>query len=82
VINVAMGESRTLNELVAVLNELLGTDFEPVYLDSRPGDVPESRADITRARELLGYEPRVDFIDGLRRTIEWISASVPGRHPA
>jgi UDP-glucose 4-epimerase len=74
-INVAMGESHTLNDLVRKLNELLGTDLEPTYLDPRPGDVPESLADVGRARELLGYDPTVDFAEGLRRTIDWVAAS-------
>jgi nucleoside-diphosphate-sugar epimerase len=73
--NVAMGECHTLNELVETLNELMGTDLEPVYADPRPGDVVESMADITRARELLRYEPTVDWQTGLRRTISWISES-------
>jgi nucleoside-diphosphate-sugar epimerase len=72
-INVAMGGSHTLNELVALLNGLIGTQLEPIYTDPRPGDVPESLADITLARDLLGYEPTVDFVDGLRRTIDWIA---------
>ena len=76
--NVAMGECHTLNELMDSLNELMGTDIEPVYGPPRPGDVPESLADITLAREVLGYEPTVDWITGLRRTIEWI-ASKPAR---
>jgi UDP-glucose 4-epimerase len=73
--NVAVGEARTLNDLMGLLNELLGTDLEPIYTDPRPGDVPESLADIGRARELLGYEPAVDFVQGLRRTIDWIAAT-------
>jgi nucleoside-diphosphate-sugar epimerase len=72
-INVAVGQSHTLNELVASLNELLGTDIEPIYGDPRPGDVPDSLADISRARDVLGYEPTVGFTDGLRRTIDWIA---------
>jgi UDP-glucose 4-epimerase len=71
-INIAMGDTHTLNQLVSMLNELIGTTLEPVYGDPRPGDVPESLADIARARELLGYAPTVDFVTGLRRTIEWI----------
>ena len=74
-INVAMGECHTLNELVQTLNELLGTDLEPIYTDPRPGDVPESLADVSRARELLGYSPTVDWETGLRRTIDWLAAT-------
>ena len=72
-INVAVGEAHTLNQLVTSLNELIGTDIEPIYGDPRPGDVPESLADISRARDVLGYEPTVDFSTGLRRTIDWIA---------
>jgi len=59
----------TVNELAATLNALLGTDLDPMYDDPRPGDVRHSQADISKARELLGYEPEVDFRDGLERTI-------------
>ena len=80
-INVAMGETHTLNALVELLNELMGTDLEPIYTDPRPGDVPESQADITRARELLRYAPQVDFVSGLRRTIDWISSTGAAADP-
>jgi nucleoside-diphosphate-sugar epimerase len=71
-LNVAVGTSHTLNELVGALRQLLGSDLEPVYASFRPGDVPDSLADITLARELIAYEPTVGFEEGLRRTIEWI----------
>jgi len=80
-INVAMQSSHTLNELVATLNQLLGTDLEPRYLPPRAGDVARSMADISLARRLLGYEPQVDFITGLQRTIDWLS-SQPHAHLA
>jgi nucleoside-diphosphate-sugar epimerase len=73
VFNVALGQRHTLNQLVGILNELLETDYEPTYGDPRPGDVPESMADITLARRVLEYEPAVDFIEGLRRTITWVA---------
>jgi UDP-N-acetylglucosamine/UDP-N-acetyl-alpha-D-glucosaminouronate 4-epimerase len=75
VFNVAMGRTQTLNELVDTLNDALDTRLDPVYLDPRPGDVPESLADISRAREVLGYAPAVDFVAGLRRTIDWIAST-------
>lgn len=74
-INVATGSSRTLLELVSTLNELMGTELVPVHLDTRPGDVPVSEADISLARERLEYEPAVDFGEGLRRTINWIAST-------
>jgi UDP-glucose 4-epimerase len=69
--NVAGGRSASLLELVGILNRLLGTNVSPVHAAPRTGDVRESLADISRARQLLGYEPKVDFEEGLRRSIEY-----------
>ncbi|HEY3397737.1 MAG TPA: SDR family oxidoreductase [Armatimonadota bacterium] len=69
--NIACGERCTLNELVTLLNECLGTDLEPEYAPARVGDARHSLADLTAAREVLGYEPQVSFLEGLRRTVEW-----------
>jgi len=71
VVNIGCGQAIDLNRMVAVFNEILGTDFEPTYEPPRPGDVKHSLADISAARRLLGYEPQVDFTDGLRETIDW-----------
>jgi nucleoside-diphosphate-sugar epimerase len=76
VINVANGRQTTLNELLAAAKKLTGRDdAEAVYRESRAGDVRHSLADITRARELLGYEPRVPLEDGLRHTLDWWKGS-------
>jgi nucleoside-diphosphate-sugar epimerase len=72
VMNIAIGNSHTLNELVQTLRELLDSDIEPEYAPPRPGDVPKSLADVSLARELIGYEPSVGFEEGLERTIAWI----------
>jgi len=69
--NVACGGRVTVNELVEKLNDALNTDLEPRYDPPRPGDVRHSHADISKAAELLGYEPEVDFETGLERTIEY-----------
>jgi UDP-glucose 4-epimerase len=69
VLNAANGRSINLLELIDSLNELLGTDIKPVHAPPRPGDIRDSMADITRARKLLGYQPQVDFHEGLRRSI-------------
>jgi len=72
VINVANGERITLNELLDTLKRVTGkTDAEAEYREPRVGDVHHSHADITLAREFLGYEPRVGLEEGLRKTIEW-----------
>jgi len=68
-VNVACGDQISVNRVIARVNGLLGTDVRPVYTASRPGDVRHSMADIRLARELLGFEPQVDFDEGLRRAI-------------
>jgi len=71
VMNVATGRSINLLELLAGLNEVMGTNIAPMFAPPRPGDIYESTADITLARRLLGYEPRVSLIDGLRLSIDY-----------
>jgi UDP-glucose 4-epimerase len=71
VINVATGGRISLNELLRTMNAILGSDTQAIYLDVRAGDVRDSQADITKARELLGYVPLVALEEGLRKTIEW-----------
>lgn len=70
-INVACGRRYSLNEVVALLNKILGTAIEPSYEPARKGDVKHSQASIAAARRLLGYKPRFSLEDGLRRTVEW-----------
>ena len=69
--NVADGRSINLLRLIEAINRLLGTEVQPRHDAARPGDVRESEADIARARELLGYEPAIDFDEGLRRSIDY-----------
>jgi UDP-glucose 4-epimerase len=71
VINVACGRQFSLLDLIASVNRVLGTKLEPFFGPPRAGDVRESLADITIAREVLGYEPTVDFDEGLRRSIAY-----------
>jgi UDP-glucose 4-epimerase len=75
-LNVANGRNTTLLELIAALNRLLGTHIEPIHDAPRVGDVRESLADITRARQLLAYEPQVDFEAGLRLSIDYYRSMV------
>jgi nucleoside-diphosphate-sugar epimerase len=72
VFNVACGERVTLNRLVAELQDLLGSEMQPVYAAPRPGDIRHSMADLTLARSQLGYEPIVRLREGLERTIDHI----------
>jgi len=70
-INVATGGRISLNELLRVMQKIVGTSLPPVYAEARQGDVKDSQADITKARTLLGYEPTVDLEAGLRHTLDW-----------
>jgi UDP-glucose 4-epimerase len=71
VYNVACGRRTTLLELVAHINRLLGTSIAPTHTPPRAGDVRHSQADITLARNELGYRPTTDMAAGLRRCLEW-----------
>src|SRR5262245_59566363 len=71
VINVATGGRVSINELLRTLNRIAATDVKAIYQPARMGDVRDSQADITKARALLGYEPTVNFEDGLRQTLAW-----------
>lgn len=71
VINVATGTRISINQLASSLQRLLGVDVRPEHVPPRPGDVRDSLADISKARELLGYQPIVGFDEGLRRTVDW-----------
>jgi nucleoside-diphosphate-sugar epimerase len=68
--NIAYGEAVTLNEVLRIIGELIDTEIDRIYEDPRPGDILHSLADVSAARELLGYDPRVDFTEGVKRTIE------------
>jgi UDP-glucose 4-epimerase len=68
VYNIASGKSYSLLDLVAALNAIMGLEVEPIFEPGRVGDVKDSLADISRAREDLGYEPAVAFHEGLQAT--------------
>jgi UDP-glucuronate 4-epimerase len=68
-----LGESRTveLRELISLLEEELGTTAKIDRQPLQPGDVPQTFADITKARQLLGYNPQTQIEDGIHRFVEW-----------
>ncbi len=72
-VNVACGERHSLLALIDRLAAHTGRAPRVEHTEPRPGDVPHSQADISLARELLGYEPVVAFDEGLRRTVEWFT---------
>jgi nucleoside-diphosphate-sugar epimerase len=71
VINVATGGRVSLNQLFEEMRKLIGSDVRPKYAEPRAGDVRDSQADISKSRDLLGYNPIVSFEDGLRQTVDW-----------
>jgi len=71
VMNVATGVRVTLNQVVEELRSITGYAGPVAYAPERAGDIKHSLADISLAGELLGYAPKVDFREGLRRTVEW-----------
>lgn len=75
VFNVATGGRVSLNELLATLKKILGSNVEPIYEEGRMGDVRDSQADIAKAERLLGYHPTVTLEEGLRQTVAWFEAS-------
>jgi nucleoside-diphosphate-sugar epimerase len=74
--NVGRGEQRTLNETIRLLNSIFERQEKPLYEPARPGDTRHSRADISLAKSVLGYEPRISFEECLPRSIEWYRANV------
>jgi nucleoside-diphosphate-sugar epimerase len=79
VINVATAGRISLNRLFTTLCRVLGVEATPRYEATRAGDVRDSQADISRAAQLLGYQPVVPFDEGLQRTVEWYRST---RRPA
>jgi nucleoside-diphosphate-sugar epimerase len=71
IINVAAGGRISLNALFQTMRGIVGADVAPEYGGARPGDVRDSQAEISKARRILGFEPRISLEEGLRRTIAW-----------
>jgi len=74
VCNIGCGTRISLNQLVAILEKIIGRKAKVEYQPGRPGDVRDSQADVTRAKSILGYSPQISIEDGLSKTIEWFRA--------
>ena len=77
VFNVATGRRITLNETFKLLQNLTSYSGSPIYGEERGGDIKHSLADISLAEKHLGYKPKVNFEDGLKRTVDWYRTSRP-----
>jgi UDP-glucose 4-epimerase len=80
--NIGCGQRTSLLELVQAVNELLGTSIEPRHAAPRPGDVLHSQADISMARRDLGYDPKIDLKEGLRRSLAYYRQTTTSPTPS
>lgn len=71
VFNIAQGKDHSILELLDTLNKTLKKDIKPTFMPPRIGDVLRTTADLSRTKRILGFKPKIDFQEGLRRTIGW-----------
>lgn len=71
VLNVANGKDNTVLQLVDSLNKIIGKNIKPKFLPVRAGDVFRTLADISKIKKVMNFEPKVNFEEGLKRTVEW-----------
>lgn len=76
VLNIAYGGRTTINELFYKIRNIVGNKVEPIYREERPGDVKDSLADISLAKELIDYHPEFSIDDGLAVTIDWFQKNI------
>ncbi len=75
VINVGGGQARTIIDVLRAVSEAVGIWIEPVRMDRRAGDMRRTHADITRARELLGWGPTMPWDEAIKRTVAWFEST-------
>jgi UDP-glucose 4-epimerase len=86
VFNIGAGRTPTsIRALLGMIATYLGVPVDPIYEPPRPGDMLRTEADVSQARNLLGYEPTVDLDEGIRGTVDWFrtrqaeTGTPPGR---
>ena len=75
-VNIACQAHTTLNEILETLKGLMNSDIQAEYAAPRAGDVKHSLADVSLAKKVIGYEPKVFFAEGLRKAINWYTANL------
>jgi UDP-N-acetylglucosamine 4-epimerase len=75
VVNIAVGDVTTLNQLWKYICDIAGIDLQPSYREERKGDVRHSLANVSKAQQLIGYQPVVTIQKGLQTTVEWYKQS-------
>ena len=81
-INIGTGSRYTLNQTLALLEKITGRPAKAKYGPPREGDIRDSQADISRAKDVLGYTPRFGFEEGLKDTWEWFRAVEKPHNPS
>ena len=76
VFNIASGKDYTILELVKILNKIMKKDIRPKFLSPRPADVFRTLSDLSRSKRILGFRPKVDFLEGLNLTLEYLSKDI------
>lgn len=77
VFNIACGDRHTILDTLELIASLLGVSADPIFTAPRAGDIKQSCADVSLAREVLGFEPAVGFEEGMARTVAWFSRPRP-----
>ena len=67
--NIGAGGQTSLLELIEVLQKELNVNIEPIFGPNRPGDIPHSNADISKAKNMVGYDPKISFDEGMKKYI-------------
>lgn len=76
-VNISTADAVSVNTVVGTIRSLLGKKHvEPAYAPPRPGDIKHSLADVTKAKEVLGFTPTVQYEEGIRRAIEWYKDNI------
>ncbi len=76
ILNIACGRKFSLLELINFLSEIFGRKIEVIFDEPKPGDILHSLADINKAKEILKYQPKISFEEGLKSTVEWMQKNV------
>ncbi|MEI6124297.1 MAG: SDR family oxidoreductase [Bacteroidota bacterium] len=76
IFNIALGDRTSVNELFNILKQISGSLLVPEYCDERPGDIKDSLADISKAKQLLDFAPQVKIYEGLKITFDWFKQNV------
>jgi len=79
VMNVGGGRPKTVNEVLRAVSEAMGTWIDPVSTPKRAGDGRHTRADISRAREVLDWEPQAEWDQAVEATVRWFREAAPDR---